>query len=246
MNFSWWTFTLQAANFLILVWLLRRFLFKPVKAIVARRREEIALSLTEASAEKERARQLKEEMEAQRSRMEAERQSLLEKQSVQLSAQRQAILEQARAESEKLKAQALVQIEAERAAAVSELFEQSAQLATALAERLLRELALPSLNHPFLARVLDYLDHLPGAERSALLAELRSNPLTVTTAHAIADEEQTQWRQSLEKRIGANDIRFEADPALVAGAKLEFAHSILSFNWRDSLDRAKKELRPPA
>ena len=30
MNFSWWTFALQAVNFLILVWLLRRFLFKPV------------------------------------------------------------------------------------------------------------------------------------------------------------------------------------------------------------------------
>jgi F-type H+-transporting ATPase subunit b len=69
MNFSWWTFALQAANFLILVWLLQRFLFKPVKAIVARRKEEISHALTEESAEKESAERLKREMEAKRSRL---------------------------------------------------------------------------------------------------------------------------------------------------------------------------------
>src|SRR5271169_6452619 len=47
MNFSWWTFALQAVNFLILIWLLRRFLFKPVSAIVARRQQEIARGMTE-------------------------------------------------------------------------------------------------------------------------------------------------------------------------------------------------------
>jgi len=66
MNFSWWTFALQAANFLILVWLLRRFLFKPVGAIVARRKEEIARAMAEASAEKQNALNLQHDRQAQR------------------------------------------------------------------------------------------------------------------------------------------------------------------------------------
>jgi len=73
MNFSWWSFALQAANFLILVWLLRRFLFKPVSAIVARRKEEIARGMAEASAEKQKALDLQRELEAQRAGIEAER-----------------------------------------------------------------------------------------------------------------------------------------------------------------------------
>jgi F-type H+-transporting ATPase subunit b len=245
MNFNWWTFVLQTANFLILVWLLQHFLFKPVKAMVARRREEISLALNEASAERENSGRLKQEMQTQRFQMEAERQRLLEEQSLELSAQRQQILEQARVEAEKLKSQALAQLREERAAAMEELFQESVQLATALGERLLRELALPSLDQPFFARVLQYLDRLSATERSNLLAELGSGPLILTTAHPIRIEEQTQWRELLAKRIGANDIRFGADPALVAGAKLEFAHSILSFNWRDALDAAKKELLGP-
>jgi F-type H+-transporting ATPase subunit b len=242
MNFNWWTFALQTTNFLILVWLLQHFLFKPVKAIVARRREEISLALNQASAERENAGRLKKEIENQRSQTEAERQRLFEEQSLQLAAQRQQILEQASVEAEQLKARALAQLKDERADAMHELLQQSVQLATTLAERLLRELSIPALDEPFLGRVLDYLDRLTDTERSNLLAELDSGPLVLTTAHPIRIEEQTRWRELLTKRIGANDIRFGADPALIAGAKLDFAHSILSFNWRDALDSAKKEL----
>jgi F-type H+-transporting ATPase subunit b len=246
MNFNWWTFALQTANFLILVWLLQHFLFKPVKAMVGRRREEISRALTEASAEREAASRLKQEMQIQRSQMEAERQKLLEEQGIQLSSQRQQILEQARIEAEKLKCQALAQLKQERAAATDELFQESVRLATVLAERLLRELATPALDQPFFARALDYLDRLPATERSTLLAELGSEPLMLTTAHPIGIEEQARWREPLAKRLGANNISFGADPALIAGAKLQFAHSVLSFNWRDALDAAKKELLGPA
>jgi len=245
MNFNWWTFALQTANFLILVWLLQHFLFKPVRAMVARRREEISRALTEASAEREAAGRLKQEMQIQRSQMESERQTLLEEQSSQLSAQRQAILEQARVEAEKLKSRALEQLKEERAAATDELFQESVRLAIELAEGLLRDLAAPSLDHPFFARALDYIDRLPATERSILFAKLDSGPLILTTAHPIRIEEQAKWRDPLAKRIGVDKIRFGADPALISGVKLEFAHSILNFNWRDALDAAKKELLGP-
>ena len=54
-----------------------------------------------------------------------------------------------------------------------------------LAERLLRELAFPSIDHAFLTRVLDYLDHLPAPERTALVSHLGQTPLVVTTAHPL-------------------------------------------------------------
>jgi F-type H+-transporting ATPase subunit b len=244
MNFNWWTFALQAANFLILVWLLQHFLFKPVKAMVARRRQEIVSTLAEASHDREIAGRLKQEMEAQRAQMDAEREKLMEEQRSRLSAEREELLQQARAQALKLKAEAHEEVERERTAARGELFEHSIQLATALAERLLRELALPSIEHPFLARVLDYFDRLPAAERGTLLSQLGASPLLVTTAHPIGVEEQAEWRDRLGKWTGvAKSIRFAADPALIAGARLEFPHAILRFNWRDSLASAKKELQ---
>ena len=147
MNFSWWTFALQAVNFLILIWLLRRFLFKPVTAIVARRKEEIARGMTEASAEKQKALDLQRDLQAQRAGIEAERQKAIEEQRAQLAAERKRMIDEARAEAEKIRTQAAAQLSEERAAAAQELFSQTIELAVNLAERLLRELASPSIEH---------------------------------------------------------------------------------------------------
>lgn len=243
MNFSWWTFALQAANFLILVWLLQRFLFKPVKAIVARRKEEVSRALTEASAEKESAERAKQEIEAQRSQIGAERQKMIDEERAELSAQRQKIIEEARAEAEKIRAHAMKQLDGERAAAANELFERTVALATDLAERLLSELAVPSIEQPFLGRVVHYLDRLSAEERARLFPRAGGDSLLVTTAHPLSDLEQAEWREQLAKRLGADsNIKFSADPTLIAGTVVTFPHAILRFNWRDGLASALKEL----
>jgi F-type H+-transporting ATPase subunit b len=243
MNFSWWTFALQAANFLILVWLLQRFLFKPIKAIVARRKEEISHVLTEASAQKESAERLKQEIEAKRSQIDAKRQRVIDEERAQLSAERQKIIEQARKETEKIRDQALKRLDEERAAAGNELFERTIALATNLAERLLRELAVPSMEQPFLGRVIDYLDKLSAEERAKLVPHSSAEALLVTTAHPLDDQEQARWREQLAKRLGADsNVKFSADPALIAGTVIALPHAILRFNWRDSLAVALKDL----
>ena len=50
MQFSWWTFLIQGVNFLVLVWLLQRFLYKPVAEVIARRREDTEAAERKAAA----------------------------------------------------------------------------------------------------------------------------------------------------------------------------------------------------
>jgi F-type H+-transporting ATPase subunit b len=244
MKFDWWTFALQAANFLILVWLLQRFLFKPVKAIITRRKEEISHALTEASAKRESAERLRHEIEATRSQIGAERQKMIDEARAQLSAERQKMIEETRGEVEKIRGQSLKRLDEERAAASNELFERTVALATNLAERLLRELDVPSIEQPFLGRVIDYLNRLPAEERAQLISQSNASTLVVTTAHSLGLQEQSQWHEQLAKWLGPNlGIKFSADPTLIAGVEVTFPHAILRFNWRDSLAVALKELR---
>lgn len=243
MNFSWWTFALQAANFLILIWLLWRFLFKPVSAIVAQRKEEIARGMAEASAEKQTALNLQRDLQTQRAGIDAERQKAIEEQRSQLAAERMKMIDEARAEAEKIRNQTTIQLGEERAAAAQELFSRTVELAVNLAERLLRELAIPSIEHTFLTRVLDYLDHLPAPERAALVSQLDTDSLVVTTAHPLDASEESQWREQLGQRIGhPTAIKFNSDPALIAGAEIAFPSAILRFNWHDALAIAAKEI----
>ncbi len=243
MNFSWWTFALQAANFVILVWLLRRFLFKPVSAIVARRKEEVARGMAQASAEKQKALNLQRDLQTQRAEIEAERQKALEEQRAQVAAERNKMIDEARAEAEKIHNQAAAQLSEERAAATQDLFSRTIEFAVNLAERLLRGLAFPSIDNAFLTRVLDYLDHLPEQERAALGSHLGETSLVVTTAHPLDAREEAQWREQLGKRIGAQaGIKFNSDPALIAGAEITLPSAVLRFNWRDALTTAAREI----
>jgi len=243
MSFSWWTFALQVVNFLILVWLLRRFLFKPVGAIVARRKQEIARGMAEASVEKQTALNLQRDLQTQRAEIETEREKALEEQRTKLAAERKKMIDDARADADKIRNQATAQLGEERAAAAQDLFSRTVDLAVSLAQRLLNELPLPSIEHAFLIRVLEYLDRLSAEERAALISHLSANSLIVTTAHRLDNAEEAQWREQLEKRIGATtDIKFKNDPALIAGAEITFPNAILRFNWRDALTTASRSI----
>lgn len=243
MKLGWWTiFALQGVNFLILVWLLQRFLYKPVKTMVAQRKEEISRALAEASTEKESAQRLKREIEVESNQIGAKHQKMLDEVRMQLSAERQKMLEEARGEVKKIRDQALETLDRERIAAGNELFERTIAVATDLAQRLLREVALPSIENQFLGRVTNYLDHLSTDERARLFAQNGAKALLVTTAHPLGVEEQAQWRSQLAKRLGTDcSIQFSADPALIAGTIITFPHAMLRFNWRDSLTAALKE-----
>ena len=245
MSFSWPTFALQAVNFLVLVWLLKRFLFKPVGAIVARRKEEISRALAEAAAARESAEKARKDFEARESQIQAERQAIVDQTRTQLSDERSKMIEAARADIEQLKSVALKRIDEERDNAAREVFERSVQIAIHLAQRLLEQFAGPRAEELILDRVLNHLDHLVTAERAALYGQLGQDgaELTVITAHPLASGSESKWRAALSERLGGMpQIAFAIDQDLIAGVELKFPHAILRFSWRDSLADAQREL----
>jgi F-type H+-transporting ATPase subunit b len=243
MNFSWWTLALQAANFLILVWLLQRFLFKPVKAMVIRRKEEVSHALAEAAAEKLAAERLRQDLEAAKTEVRAVQQKMIDQVNATVSSERRKMIDEARSEVEQIHNAAIKRLEDERAAFRDELYARTVELATSLAERMLIETAESSVEQRFLRRIVDYLDRMPPEERSKLLPRNGYRNLLVTTAHRLDASEQSNWREQLARRLGAApSISFNTDPALLAGAVLTFPHAILNFNWRDTLALALREL----
>ena len=53
MLIDWFTVAAQLVNFLILVWLLKRFLFKPITSAIDAREKRIATELAAADAKKQ-------------------------------------------------------------------------------------------------------------------------------------------------------------------------------------------------
>lgn len=103
MHIDWITVVAQAVNFLILVYLLKRFLYAPIVRAMKRREEVIAEQIREAISREQVA--TEEALKYQKKTLEFEqsRQSRLDSLTLEVELQRKEMLENARAEIEKLR-----------------------------------------------------------------------------------------------------------------------------------------------
>ncbi len=131
------TILIQAINFLILIFLLSKFLFKPLTTFLADRSAGIQKSLAEAKAAHEEAAKAQADYQAQMREAQREIAAIREQGQRDVEAERQRLLQVSREEAERLVAQAKAEIETETKRAKASLREEAADMVVAAAERLL-------------------------------------------------------------------------------------------------------------
>jgi F-type H+-transporting ATPase subunit b len=245
MRIDWWTLALQAANFLVLVWLLQHFLYRPVQGIIAERQQQADAVLAEADAAKAAAEQLRAQLEEQRAAIDRERHQALEQAHVTAKAEATSLLERARADAEKLLAEERQRIAQERAEVADTVRLNAIELGVAIGRRLLAETGAASLDRLFLERALARLQSLAAPERAALTDRLAADDVVqVVTAAPLETADRDDLTRRLRELLGADtSVQFGQDPALLAGAELHFPHTVLHHSWRDSLNEIEEELK---
>lgn len=246
MQIDWWTLAFQAVNFLILVWLLKRFLFRPVREVIEKRKALAEEAFAKAAAREAEAEALKARMAEDRAALAQERQDLLKSLHKQAAAERDALLAQSREDAAKQLDAAQETIAQERKAAAAVLRKQASGLAVDLASKLLGELDADALSEACLEKLETRLDRLPPDESAQIQRDLDDPEahVTVVTAHPMAEAERSRWRDRLARRLPPADrIAFDVDPGLVGGAELRFPHATLKFTWADQLEKARELLQ---
>lgn len=244
MHFDWWTLALEAVNFLILVWLLQRFLYKPVMAVVARRRQEVDAAFAEATEARRCADAEAETYRQKRASIEEERLAVLATARTEIEEERQRRLGEARAEAEALLARQRQVIADDRAGAFDDLRNGAADLAVSLATALLRDATDGALAEAFLERLRQRLIAMSEADRARLLGPVgEPTVLRVVTAPALDEIGRQRWRQRLAELVGEPcAVAFDVDDGLVAGARIHFPAAILELSWSSALKEARNDL----
>lgn len=246
MQIDWWTFALQVVNFLVLVWLLWHFLYRPVREVIEKRKQLADRAFAEAGKQKDEAEATRQRLEEDRAALAGERQDLLKNVHEELEAERRKIVEEAKKEAEKLLAAARDSIAEERAGALAEVREQAAGLAVELASGLLRNLEADGSGGVFLERLERQLKDLPADERERLEKDLAADGarLTVVTAAPLAPEARALWSERLGACLGHTDkTDFASEPEILGGAELRFPHAVIKLTWEDQLRKALEVLR---
>lgn len=238
MELDWTTFVLEIVNFLILVWIMNRLLYKPVMHAIAARQEGLARTAAEAERLREDAAELEARYRSRLTEWEREKEGLRKEMLVELSADRtrleaalHASLEQERDKARTLRDQDL----RDRFREMEELaLSQGSRFVT----RLLEEAITPELEERLQELFLSALATLP-AERLRAIAEALGEPgvpVRAASAFVCPEKRRTQIRLWLSEICGyQGDIEFVEEPALLAGVQLRAGPWILDATLRGEL-----------
>jgi F-type H+-transporting ATPase subunit b len=235
---DWWTIALQAANFLLLAWLLQHFLYRPVMAVIARRQAATERVMAAANTAKERAQSAEHEIADRLRCAESERTELLAAARRAAEDEQKALFAKAAAAANQSRDEGLRAVEKEREAALHQLSATATRLAVAMAHRLLAELPLEAAEQAFLEHLHSALAALPPDQRSVFAEFNEGVPMTVVSAAPLSEPGRTRCQRRVPEILGHPvAIRFEVYPDLLGGLDLHAGEATLRLSWADKLKR---------
>lgn len=242
MLIDWFTVTAQLLNFLILVWLLKRFLYRPILDAIDAREQRIAAELADADAKKAEALQERTEFQNKNAAFEAQRSELLEQATTAAHSERQRLLDEAR--------QAAVALSAKRMQALNTDAEQLDQALRsrvqaevfAIARKTLADLATVDLE----VRMVEVFSHrlhtMDGEARNNFAHALNtaSEPVRVRSTFDLPETARVALQNALNETFSATlpapvSVRFETAPDQVGGIELSVNGQKLAWNIADYL-----------
>ena len=240
MRIDWWTLALQTVNVLILIWVLSRFLFRPIVGVIEERRAAAAKLLTDAKTEKSEAIAVRKAAEAEAASIASGRDEILRQAAADAEAQRTAALASARAEVEHLRAAADVDLRSARAAAAAADSARAAELAVDIAGKLVARLPDSARVDGFIDGLAEALASLPASSRDGIGGTGGSR---LTAPRELTAQEAQSCRAAFAKALGRPlDFAFAIDPDLIAGLELETSHAVVRNSLRSDLSRIVEEL----
>lgn len=238
MELTWSTFVLEIINFLVLVWILKRFLYKPIMDIIEKRRQSIDATLADAKKLQADAEAMQQQYETRLSTWEAEKRAQSEALQASIREQKTQLLEQLKRDidNEREKQAAIVAQQQREQQLRSQ--SDAMQLGLRFTSRLLGSLATPALENQLTDLLLEQLESLPAEQAERLRQSCSgTNPsIRVSSAHPLDDEHRQRIEQSLRALCAESaTIDFTTDHALLAGLRICTGNLILRLNLQDEL-----------
>jgi F-type H+-transporting ATPase subunit b len=223
MLLDWFTIAAQALNFLILVWLLKRFLYKPILNAIDAREKLIAKELADADAKKAEAQKEHEEFQKKNEEFDQQRAALFTKATDEAKVERQRLLDEARKAADVLSAkrqESLIQDAQNLNQTISRLTQKEV---FAITRKALTDLATTSLEER-MGEVFDRrLRGLDGKAKSLLGDALRKNsePALIRSTFDLPAAQRAAIQNALNETFSAEiHVRFETAADLVSGIEL--------------------------
>jgi F-type H+-transporting ATPase subunit b len=239
LNINLSTLLLQVANFLIMAFILTRFLFNPLKEMLDKRAIQATKAMDEAEEVTHEAEKLRLEYEKKHENIDAEFAALKNEARIVIDQTRRQMVQEAYEEIEAMRVRAQEEIEQQRAEALRLHRSKIGELVTALIQRMMEDILTPPLHQAYLDAFLDQLrsvqlnGRIPTNSEETVSAEL-------ITATPLVQENETRVAAMLGAAVSQPvDLTCRVDPDMIAGAMVRLGDMLIDGSLQGQLQQLR-------
>lgn len=247
MQIDWITVAAQIVNFLILVWLLHRFLYGPIIRAMDRREQRIADRLREAANKGDEAEQEARRYREKQEELESRRDQLMAQAREEAEEERKTLENEAREEVEARKREWLQQLRSQRESFLQDIRREVTERFQRLSRRALGELADAELESRMAKVLVDRLEDLDAETRRKIAeaCEDAGGRVIVRSRFGLSANDRRQITRAIHDRISADaDVDYRESGDIACGIELRAGSKTVSWSldsYFESLESALNE-----
>lgn len=245
MPIDWFTVVAQVINFLILVGLLKYFLYGRILEAMDSREQTIRARLDEADQRSREAEHQAQTYQHKLDQIDQERRAMLEDAQKQAKQQRQELLASVRHDVEEARARWQEDLARDQDSFLRELRQRTAEQVFAIARRAFQDLAEADVERHMVTAFLDRLQKLDPREWHALAESLRNGrkAAVVQSAFTLPDEDRRRVQRVLRTSLAAEvEVQFETAPDLICGIALKTPGHKIAWSLDEYLEGLEETL----
>lgn len=239
------TLVAQIINFLILVWLLKRFLYKPILNAIDQRETYIARQIEEAENRKAEADREFAEYQKLNEEFSLQRQKLLNQAVTEVDAQRIQLLDGLHQEIASLRSEYLETLRSEQQNFGMEITLRTQTQVFEIARKALHDLASVNLEDQIANAFLSRLDTISEEDRQQMVVWQQNtrNPVYIRSSFALSHELQNRIIEKIRALFKVDvTILFETEPRLISGIAMIFGGLKIMWSIDEYLNDLKQDL----
>jgi F-type H+-transporting ATPase subunit b len=245
LQIDWLTVAAQIVNFLVLVWLLQRFLYKPITNAMRRREERIEERLSEAKSARTEAEKEAEALRRKEAELEDSKAEILNAAREEADALRERLEAEIREEMEEKRAAWQAHLAEERDAFVTSLRRQAGKQVLEITERVLSDYADSDTAERVVATFAERLKALDAETREKMTkaAAEENQPALVHTGSALESSAKGRITRAIHETLSSDiEVDYREDADMVLGVRLTIGDYTAEWSAMRYLKRLETEL----
>ena len=243
MLIDWFTVSAQIINFVILIWLMKRFLYHPILNAIDAREKNIVLELKNADEKKVQAQNEHDEFQKKNDDFDQNRVALFNKMNEEVKVERLRQLEEVRKDANALQIKRQESLESNTENFYKNIKHKTEKEVFEITRKVITDLSTTNLEKSICQKFLIRLEDLATEEKNDFVSSTKTDCTFLRTSFNLADDQKISIQNSINESFITNiPLKFETTPEIIGGIELVANGKKISWSINDYLKSMEQSL----